>query len=282
MQHDRLREGIPHVYQCDPKKPSLISVVYKAQERLLQAFGLDDMVCYTITEKTDGMALQIGMDPDKGIWIKTANLGPFYTATDLEILASFQLIPQKKAQFEGYASFLRELRNCDELISYLAHGGRTSGWDRAWIKGELLWRDFGKVEDNTINFVATKYDLRHFGKRGLFVVHTQLCPSRPADPSTWSTHTIRFDHDFCGSTWVQVHDLRKRVLACPPVFSRDDEFWPIITDVAQKFEQRLMANLNFPNRWGPEREGLVFHGPMRLKVIDPNWALRKAERTKFK
>lgn len=291
MHNDTLRESIPHVFHDNPRKPSLVSVVSKAQSRLLQAFGLDTDVCYTLTEKTDGMVAQIGMHSERGLWIKTAHEGPFTTITDLKIAASYKLDPKIAAQYDGYSQFFEELRKCGDLIAYLTSIGRSRGWENAWVKGELLWRNFGQIDGDLINFVGTRYDLKHFGTRGMFVVHTQLCPDKHVvdyPVRAWSTNQLTFNDDlvYLSPAKVQVSDLRGELFHLPPVLRRDDVNWLVIMEVAREFKKRLERAFHIdrelPFKWGPETEGWVLHGPLRLKIVHPDWEVRKAERTNFK
>jgi hypothetical protein len=239
----------------------------KVQWGIIRCFDFYEAI---VTEKTDGMAYEVGYD-SSGFYTATATSGHIYHANDYIVLAKQKFGKDVDLSISRKFSDLHLIMSMNKpLLTYLtSFYSQTGGYADAAIRGEMFYLGDQVVgPDGLVSFVATKYDAACMGLAGMFVVHTQLEINKhlPAKyVSRLSDDLVVFDHD---------------LVDMPKLNVRFNDFG--ILDPAD-FDFVLRRKLNtIKPKWGPETEGYVLHSCTKtqplIKVIDPEFMSRKHAR----
>lgn len=245
-----------------------------------------------VTEKSDGMAFEIGHD-EHGVYTRTSRSDKMRKRGDYTAAA--------KAKFGD--SYNPEIsKNFDDIHHHLTSNKKLVDHlrkHRGSIKGEIYHKPQGTMIDkHHARFVGTAYDTRKMGEHGSLIVHSKLPENHhmPTEVHRFGDHAFNVDTDHTGhSIKIPTKDLRERFhqLNHEVLHSRkhaDREH--------KELEQRKFAAIKdeFHNRcakavshihpkWGPETEGHVLHptdpNHPRLKIVDGNFMARKHAMAKF-
>lgn len=248
-----------------------------------------------VTEKSDGMAFEIGHD-EHGVYTRTSRsekmrrVGDYTKAAKAKFGDSMD--PTISKHFDDIHHHLTSNPN---LTKHLRHTGGS-------IKGELYHRPQGTpIGPHHVRFVGTAYDTRKMGKHGSFIVHSRL----PENASLKVSHVhklgddnFKFDHDHVDhDIHIPMHDLKERHAAINTdiLHSRkkvDAEHKDIekrkFESIKDEIHKRVAAHTaKVHPKWGPETEGHVIHphasnpDAPRVKIVDGNFMARKHATAKF-
>jgi len=240
------------------RKP--IRHLHTATHKELVEWFPDYRLSGTVTEKTDGMAFEVGYD-ELGFFSRTSHSvkmrQPGDYVNDAYNRFGSNIDPTISSAFAHLHYSLLQLNF--KLKEYLRQN-HTS------ISGEVFYRQFGKPVDvygrTYLQFVGTAYNMKNVADLGMFVVHSAVNP--PLDYSQFTTDQFTWDTD---------------LVAQSIEFGIDIDLMTI--EQAQYGMGRIYDYIlnTFKPKWGPETEGYVIHpfnsaAPM-LKVIDPAWSERR-------
>lgn len=263
---DQLRRHIPHVHDLGIGQ----------LESLLDA----DMLIGCFTEKTDGMAFEIGFDL-LGFYTRSATSPKIRTANGYAdtLKAKFgdKYNPKLAERFDHVHSLFYHNR---ALQSYL----RRKRFFTTGLSGEIFYRPDAKIVDGMLQFETILYNPFKIGVVGSFVVHTQMPLNKThfmEEFKALGNHTLKFDDDAVSDRlFIDVTKERSRLETVDKVLlrsrkakHRDDKAneQQKVREIAQSLsdKMRIISNGLVP-KWGYQTEGYVFHPEnkdMRVKVI---------------
>lgn len=208
------RVGILHLYSLN--QPELYSMPLKHFKRFVQDLKSDGGVVDTtnskLSEKVDGMALKIGVDP-KGFYLRTSYSGPVYSALGFEGRVKYE--PAKLA-----------LQAHFDTLKAIFEPILTPGIDTV-IQFEWLCMDLAKQNtDDSVVFVATKYSKQKLGQTMTLVyINAQSTDEDPAVikervlsvdlPPESGIKIVRSDIE-----WFEPVDLRPEIRQAEAVFNK--------------------------------------------------------------
>lgn len=207
-----------------------------------------------VTEKTDGMAFEVGYDA-LGFFTRTSRSAKMRNPGDY-VTDAYKRFGAKidPAISHGFADIHFKILDDMRLREYLQD-------TQLPISGEIFYPKFAKpAAEHMIQFVGTAYDRRIIGD-GMFILHSQC--NKPDIPFRQFGFHFRWDTD--------------EVL---PLYAIDPSIFIMANDVMEPMSVIYDQLLNrLKPKWGPEAEGYVIHPTdamiPKLKVIHPEWKKRK-------
>lgn len=304
-----IRQGLPHLYSTVTAKGNLTPSLSVEQFRELTKDGYIHLE--NITEKTDGMSFILGYDRH-GFFTQHSGSGDkrAYRGSD-HIMRAYARAREKNEVYDGrmprsVSEIHKALAENDRLMAYLSDTYRKYG--EQVIRGELFNRALGKRHWFTgeMSFVHTRYKLKHIGKLGTFILHSQLEDNIRHAPFAFPMFTdkyITFDHDIIEFTPYSVdvsyevelfnqldHSLIMRRATPKTKAAKDAEnaaFNEIKKSVSEKTTS-ILSTLGIKNKWGSGTEGFVVHAPARspeaprFKITSREFQEAKLKRKKFR
>ncbi len=246
-----------------------------------------------VTEKSDGMAFEVGHD-EHGVYTRTSHSDKMRNTGDYGKAARAKFGDSYNPAISGHHDEIHHhLTSNKGVVDHLRkHGGS--------IKGEVYHKPQGTpVDKHHVRFVGTAYDTRKMGEHGSFIVHSKLRENAGLNEvKHLSDHAFKFDSDHTGhELHVDATDLHKRYheLNSDVLHSRkkaDVEHKAIekgkFEAIKHELHHRIATSTSkLHPKWGPETEGYVIHphesNPTapRVKVIDGNFMARKKAGEKF-
>ena len=277
-----IRSGLPHIHSEHPGAPSLTSTVSRAHSSL-HALIRTGRVKGHVTEKTDGMAFEMGHD-EHGFYTRTSrsekmrNRGDYARAAKAKFGKGFD--PTISGHHDALHHALQQNKN---LQRYLRNHKEKFGSVR--MKGEAFHRPQGIQDGHHITFVGTKYHTKHLGSEGAFILHHRLPENHGHSLSSLSSlndEKMKFHHDGVDHhVDVDVSNERDRLSKVDPDIRRKNHpHYGELQDIARSVHKKVAAAVgkNKP-KWGPETEGHVLHShdsnAPRVKVVAADFRDRK-------
>lgn len=278
---DKLRKGLPHITDLKPDQ--------------FHALTQHGVIHAKVTEKTDGMAFEVGHD-ENGFYSRSSNSDKMRRSGDYYKAAKKKFGPNANPEISGkFDKIHQDFHKNKKLTSYLENHAEKNGGTSS-LKGEIFHRPSGTHSEDGkhVHFVGTKYRTDHMGSTGKFVHHTELSPNHdPKHISRLGNEHYTFDHDsvdnhVSGFSVVDLHKkfknlnhdvLASRKHADKPAKAKEQEKFHAIK---QELHKRIapVITKNKP-KWGPETEGHVVHpthiGAPRFKIVDSTFKSRKSE-----
>lgn len=254
-----------------------------------------------ITEKTDGMAFEVGHD-ENGPYTRTSHSdrmrhsGGYFEAAQKKFGADAN--PELSNRF---ADIHNALTGNKKLMGYLKQRHMETG-QPASFKGEIFHRASGHEEGGKVTFVGTSYDTKHMGSKGMFVVHSKLPENRNHDIThmhQYNNKEITFNHDIPDTHHTIDVDVSKQLkdyqgLNHGLLSSRKTPKNKVekeaeegkLRGIADEVHAKLYnVTSKIKPKWGDEVEGHVIHphsenaDAPRIKIMDyEGFRARKAEK----
>lgn len=287
LKEDKLRSGLPH-------------------PQTLKHEGLHDLIKTGrikghVTEKTDGMAFEIGHD-NEGLYTRTSNSDRMRHSGGYYEAAKKKFGEGADPKFsERFADIHNSLAGNKKLTSYLKQRHQETGQPTSF-KGEIFHRASGIEKDGKVTFVGTSYNTKHMGSKGMFVVHSKLPENRAHDIShmhQFNNRALTFDHDIPDTNHTVDVDVKKELSnyhtlnhtllssrKTPTNKSAKEAEEGKLRGIADSVHAKLHAITGkIKPKWGDEVEGHVIHphsehpDAPRIKVMDyEGFRARKAEK----
>lgn len=263
---DQLRRHIPHVHDLG----------FRQLEYLVET----DILTGCFTEKTDGMAFEIGFDL-LGFYSRSAtspkirSLNGYSDALKAKFGAKYN--PKLAERFDHLHSLFFHNR---PLQSYL----RRKRFFATCLTGEVFYRPDAKIVDGMLQFETILYNPFKIGVVGSFVVHTQMPMNRShfmEEFKALGTHTLKFDDDAVSDRMmIDVAKEKSRLETVDAILLRSRKAkdrdvkaneQKKVQEIAQSLSDKMrnISNGLVP-KWGYQTEGYVFHTEgkdMPVKVI---------------
>jgi hypothetical protein len=246
-----------------------------------------------VTEKSDGMAFEIGHD-EHGIYTRTSRSEKMRNHGDYGKAAKAKFGDAYDPTISGHHDEIHKHLTSNPAV--IAHLKKHKGS----IKGEVFHKPQGTpVDKHHTRFVGTAYDTRKMGEHGSFIVHSKLPENHHVKSvEHLSNHAFKFDSDHTGhSIDVDAKDLHDRFHAINHdlLHSRkhaDREGKELEKRKFESLKNDIHARVSHAikhlgPKWGPETEGHVIHphesnpDAPRVKVVDGNFLARKKANEKF-
>lgn len=238
-----LRQPIRHLYSITPTELGKWST---------QGNG---KISGALTEKTDGMAFEIGCD-EIGFYSRTSHSKKMRQPGDYISDAYHRFGFDIDSRISNAFAHIHYTILKDEQLRIYLYNAKDP------ISGEVFYPSLGKrIGNDKIQFVGTAYDINKLGSVGTFIIHTQ-CNAKDIPYKTFNGR-FKWDTDLV-TDYVQIDPL---------VFLMSKD------EIGQMSEvYRYFLNTYKP-KWGDETEGYVIHPDNenipKLKIVDPRWSERR-------
>jgi len=268
------RVGIPHLYSMKTPKGSWTPSLNYMQFSWMVAS--DEFRVDTVTEKTDGIFLEMGVD-QKGFYTRHtgSGLNKAYSVGDHSNLAKIK--GRDNSVFYALFDELHgQLQAMDTLQDYLHHSYEYVDIDHTSpsfsITGEIFFIPMAKeINQNKVKFVHTWYNWDSLGTLGSFVIHSQNNPHIFIDGfKMFGSDKLKLDCDRTDQKkfTVDVSDLRilfneldfrllnDRTTPTNKVY-KETEFIKF-NQIKYTLSERIKNMLTVSNKWG-DTEGHIIH-----------------------
>lgn len=281
---NKLRTRIPHIKDLDHQ--SLLDLTTSG------------VIKGAATEKTDGMAFEVGHDQD-GFYSRTANSQKMRKAGQYEAQAKTKFGKFfNPAISKSFDDVHRHLHNNNRLVDHLKKVATDTEKDTS-MKGEVFYKPNGIAaeKEGEVRFVGTAYDTKKMGSKGTFVVHSRVPTNKHHDVANISRlgdDNFKLDHDGVGrGVNVPVHDIHAQARNIDPMLmkSRRKADQPAKEKEKAKYDflkktlhDRIKGHLTpYTPKWGSETEGHVIHpsSGKPFKMVDDRFAERKIRNVQF-
>ena len=253
----------------------------------------------TMTEKSDGMAFEVGHD-DQGFYTRSARSDKVRNSGDYTAYTKQKYGADHVSPFaHHYDDIHHQLSSNPHLTQYLAR--QHAAGKPSTLRGEMFWKPLGEKTKKGVKFVGTSYDPHQMGKNGKFIMHSEMPENQEHDAKNigkLSDANINFDHDLVkhGKVAINVSDEKRRFDSIDPekLTSRKaadrearEHEQRKLEDVKSRIEGRLKEHAaKNPNRWGAETEGHVFHpasaAAQRIKITSDTFKQFKKDQANAK
>lgn len=287
LKEDKLRSGLPHPQTL--KHDQLHDLIKTGR------------IKGHVTEKTDGMAFEVGHD-EHGPFTRTSNSDRMRHGGGYLEAAQKKFGPGADPKLSGrFEDIHNGLTGNKKLMGYLAKRHAETG-QPASFKGEIFHKESGVQSHGKVTFVGTSYDTKHMGGKGMFVAHSKLPENRNHDIShmhTFNDKHFTFDHDIPKTNHtvdVDVsnelkdyhtlnHDLLNSRKTKTNGEAKEAELGKL-RGIADRVHSKLFTiTSKIEPKWGSEVEGHVIHphsehkDAPRIKIMDyEGFRARKAEK----
>ena len=152
------------------------------------------------TEKTDGRSFHFGHD-EKGFWTRGSGSGQEKMRSPEDHLRRAKERNQSPGAGAGAADIHKTLASNQELQKHLAHLHRNG--HEVHVAGEAFYLPDAQPDENNeghVKFVNTPYKKSMMGKKGAFVIHSQLPSNKGLKLNLFKNklsnkNGMTFDHD---------------------------------------------------------------------------------------
>lgn len=246
----------------------------------LQELFLTEKLYATVTEKTDGIAFQIGKFDGK-VYTRTSNSPKVIKQGQYEANQKIKCMVQGE-WFDPWFS-----RQMDIIHGQFVQTLGKTLVDGEQITGELFWYPFGNMsrDGKMIRFITVPYSCSII-KRNTLIFHSRLSDVIPESNEHFDVHSDSVIRDISMEQYVlkdMFKKINKDLLCSRKKIHTNDRLREInkLQDIRGLFEallRREVENLGLQPKWGEYTEGYVLHpeiGP-RIKLVTDYFKTKKA------
>ena len=296
-----MRSFISHLVEQSTVKPMRVGIKHPKDLKHAEVAALihGGKLHGTMTEKSDGMAFEVGHD-DQGFYTRSARSDKVRNAGDYTAYTKRKYGEDHVSPFSHhYDNIHHQLSSNPKLTQNLA--SQHAAGKPSTLRGEMFWKPLGEKTKKGVKFVGTSYDPHQMGKNGKFIMHSQMPENKEHDAAhitKLGDDNINFDHDKVkhGNVAINVSDEKKRfdAIDAEKLTSRKaadkearEHEQRKLEDVKSRIEGRLKQHAaKNDNRWGPESEGHVFHpassAAQRIKLTSDTFKQFKKDQANAK